>query len=105
MEMDLRPGGIWRGCLTAKESGKELWQGGVFREVSPPERISFTFAWDEEGERGLETLVMIVFTEEAGKTRMTFSQAPFQSDRERDGHEGGWNSSFDRLDELLEQES
>ena len=103
VEMDVRPGGAWRMCLRSTEGKPELWQGGVFREVVPPERLVFTFAWDEEGERGLQTLVTVTFTEEGGKTRMTFRQVPFQSVEERDGHQGGWNSTFSRLDGLLEQ--
>jgi uncharacterized protein YndB with AHSA1/START domain len=79
--------------------------GGVFREVVAPERVVFTFAWDEEGERGLETLVTVTFAEEEGKTRMTFRQVPFQSIEERDGHRGGWTSSFDRLAEYVTQEA
>jgi uncharacterized protein YndB with AHSA1/START domain len=101
MEMDVRPGGAWRGCLRSIDSGKELRLGGVFREIVAPERVVFTFAWDEEGERGLETLVTLTFAEEGGKTRMTFRQAPFQSIEERDGHRGGWTSSFDRLEEYV----
>jgi uncharacterized protein YndB with AHSA1/START domain len=76
---------------------------GVFREIVAPERLVFTFAWDEEGERGLETLVTITFAEQNGKTLMTFRQIPFQSAEERDGHRGGWTSAFDRFDEELSQ--
>ena len=47
------------------------------------------------------TLVTVSFAEESGKTRMTFRQVPFQSIEERDGHRGGWTSTFDRLDEHL----
>jgi uncharacterized protein YndB with AHSA1/START domain len=100
-EMDVRPGGAWRICLRSTEGGPDLWQGGVFREVVPPERLVFTFAWEEEGERGLETLVTVTLAEAGGKTRMTFRQTPFQSDKERDGHRWGWNSAFDRLDGRL----
>jgi uncharacterized protein YndB with AHSA1/START domain len=99
--MDVRPGGRWRGCLRSPETGNVLWLGGIYREVVPPERLVFTFAWEEEGERGLETLVTITFAEQNGKTLMTFRQAPFQSDGERDGHRGGWTSCFDRLDDHL----
>jgi uncharacterized protein YndB with AHSA1/START domain len=99
--LDLRPGGRWRGCLRSTETGANLWLGGVYREIVPPERLVFTFAWEEEGERGLETLVEIALAERDGKTHMTFRQTPFQSDTERDGHRGGWTSTFDRLDELL----
>src|SRR5262245_9338520 len=54
--LDVRPGGRWRGCLRDVDTGNFLWLGGVYREVVPPERLVFTFAWEEEGERGLETL-------------------------------------------------
>jgi uncharacterized protein YndB with AHSA1/START domain len=71
LEMDVRPGGVWRGCLRSNETGKELFHGGVFREVAEPDRIVFTFAWEEAGERDLETLVTMTFAEQDGKTRMT----------------------------------
>ncbi len=101
MHMDVREGGRWRFCLRAVENGELLWQGGEFREVAPPERLVFTFSWEEEGERGQETLVTVLFADEGGKTRMTFRQAPFRSVSERDGHGYGWTSTFDRLDALL----
>ena len=102
MQIDLREGGRWRHCLRAVETGELLWQGGRFQEVKPPERLVFTFSWEEEGERGQETLVTVVFADEMGKTRMTFRQAPFVSNTERDGHSYGWTSTFGRLDGLLQ---
>lgn len=101
LTMDVRPGGRWRSCLRSTETGADLWVGGVYREIVPPERLVFTFAWEEEGERGLETVVTITFTERDGKTLMSFRQTPFQSDGERDGHRGGWTSTWDRLDDFL----
>lgn len=103
LEMDVRPGGAWRGCLHGVEDGRQLWQGGMFQEVKAPERLVFTFSWDEDGERGLETLVTIDFIEQDGKTQLRFHQAPFQSVAERDGHQGGWNGSFDRFVDYLTQ--
>lgn len=105
MEMDARRGGVWRGCLKSVETGEELWLGGVFREVVFPGRLVFTFAWEEEGERGLETLVTVTFAEEGGRTRMLLRQAPFQSAAERDGHNEGWSGALDRLDEFLAQQA
>lgn len=102
MEIDARPGGRWRHRLRSTADGRELWHDGVFREVVPPERLVFTFSWEEEGERGLENLVTVTFAEEGGRTRMTFRQTPFRSADERAGHEGGWTSTFDRLDGHLE---
>jgi uncharacterized protein YndB with AHSA1/START domain len=101
LEMDVRPGGVWRGVLRSPDNGSELSHKGVFREVTPPERLVFTFSWDEEGERGLETLITITFADQGDKTLMTFRQIPFQSAEERDGHRYGWGSAFDRLDDNL----
>jgi uncharacterized protein YndB with AHSA1/START domain len=101
VDMDVRPGGRWRNCLRSVETGDDLWHGGVFREVVPPERLVFTFSWEEEGERGLETLVAIDFEDIGGKTRMTMRQTPFQSVGELDGHREGWSSAFDRLEEFV----
>jgi uncharacterized protein YndB with AHSA1/START domain len=97
LSMDVRPGGRWRHCLRSVETGEDLWHHGVFREVKPPERLVFTFAWEQEGERGQENLVTVTFVEEGNKTRMTFRHAPLWSDGERDGHGEGWSSTFDRL--------
>lgn len=103
VQMDVRTGGRWRHCLQPTDGGKDLWLGGVFREIAAPERLVFTFAWEEEGERGLETVVTVTFADRDGKTLMTFRQTPFQSDNERDGHRYGWGSSFDRLDGHLRE--
>jgi uncharacterized protein YndB with AHSA1/START domain len=101
MRMDVRPGGTWRHCLTSRADGRELWQHGVFREVVRPERLVFTFRWEEEGERGMENLITVTFADEGGRTRLTFRQVPFHSANERDGHGYGWHSSFDRLEALV----
>jgi uncharacterized protein YndB with AHSA1/START domain len=99
-EIDLHPGGAWRACILSPE-GKEHWMRGVYREVAPPERLVFTFAWEENGVPGHETLVTVTFAEQAGKILFTFHQATFESVESRDGHHGGWSSSFDRLADYL----
>ena len=98
--MDFRVGGAYRACIRSAE-GKEYWMRGIYREIVAPERIVFTFSWEEEGERGLENLVTITFAEQGDKTRMTFRQAFFESVSERDSHNGGWTSCFDRLAQFL----
>jgi uncharacterized protein YndB with AHSA1/START domain len=100
-ETDARPGGTWRAALRSVEDGRVLTHGGRFREVVPHERLVFTFTWDEEGERGIETTVTMTFADQGGKTLMTLRQTPFQSTGEREGHREGWTSAFERLDELL----
>jgi uncharacterized protein YndB with AHSA1/START domain len=101
VEGEVKAGGKWRmGLRTA--DGRDLWQGGVYREVSPPRRLVFTTAWDQEdGSSGPETVITLTFEDIGGKTRMTFHQGVFNTVSNRDGHRGGWNSGFDRLAEYL----
>jgi uncharacterized protein YndB with AHSA1/START domain len=91
--LDPRPGGRWRACIRSPE-GEEHWMHGVYREVSAPERLAFTFAWESQG---FETLVTIGLADLDGKTEMTFAQTGFPTAAERDGHHDGWTSSFDDL--------
>lgn len=95
-EIDFRVGGKYRARIRSPE-GQDYTMYGVYREIVAPERLVFTFAWEEEGERGLQTLVTIDFTDQGARTLMSFHQAPFQSLAERDGHNGGWTQCFDRL--------
>jgi len=99
--MDLRPGGAWRACIRSP-AGTERWMQGVYREITAPERLVFTFAWeDERGEPGHQTLVTVTFAEQDGRTLFTLHQAPFESVESRDAHQGGWSECFDRLEESL----
>ena len=98
--MDFRAGGAYRACICSPD-GKEYWMRGIYREIVEPERIVFTFSWEEEGERGRENLVTVTFAEQGDKTRMTFRQAFFESISERDSHHEGWSECLDRLAQYL----
>ena len=102
LEGDWRPRGAWRLCLRRDDNGEEFWQGGVYIEIVAPERLVYSFAWDDtNARRDHVTLVTLIFTERRGKTTMSFRQEVFETVAERDGHQLGWNSTFDRLAELL----
>ena len=97
-EHDFRVGGTWRACLRALDGIRTLWQGGIYREIRAPDRLAYTFAWDD----GPETLITVNFSLQDGKTRMIFTQTPFETPERREDHRFGWNSSFDRLQDLVE---
>jgi len=102
-EFELRVGGKVRFEWRDRE-GKSMGLSGVCREVVAPERLAFTEVWDEDWTGG-ETLVTIVFTEDAGKTTMT-QTVRYSSQAARDGAlktgmERGMAMSYDRLAVLL----
>jgi uncharacterized protein YndB with AHSA1/START domain len=75
---------------------------GVFREILAPERIVFTHGFDILGKSpGPLALVTAQFTEENGRTRLTFHEGVFTAIEDRDGHEEGWSSAFDLLTDYL----
>lgn len=102
IEADLRVGGAWRGCMRANNDGRELWHGGVYRVIAPPERLAFTFAWElDDGTRDTETLVTVTFEDQGGKTLMQFSQGVFETPDDCEVYRGGWESEFDQLAALI----
>ena len=104
--LEAHTGGAWR-FLNIAADGEEHAFRGEFREITPPERISYTFEY--EGMPGYITLETISFEEiEDGRTRMSVLMT-FDSKEGRDGMlesgmDGGANESWDKLDEYLAKE-
>jgi uncharacterized protein YndB with AHSA1/START domain len=100
-EIDLRPGGAWHWVWRGPD-GTEMEMRGVYREVTPPERLVNTEEW---GGDWPETLTTLVLTEEDGKTTISTTVLyPSKEAREAaigTGMKEGWSASYDRLDEYL----
>ncbi len=102
-DMDIRVGGAYRFCMRSP-AGTDHWKRGVYREIVEPERIVFTFAWeDADGNPGHELLTTVTFDDVGGKTRLTLRQAGFETVERRDDHRGGWTSCLERFGEYIEQ--
>ena len=100
-EMDVRVGGKWRTCMAMPDGGK-MWVEGTYREISEPERLVFTWSWDQEdGSRGHETIVTVEFEEADGGTEMRLTQSLFQDAEACRMHGEGWTSSFVCLDQQI----
>jgi len=101
---DFRVGGAWRACLRSPDTGEDLWQGGVYREIVPEERLVFTFKWDESHEDGppVDTLVTVALSDAPdGGTLMDFTHEGLKSEQSLTGHRHGWTSTFERLEAFL----
>lgn len=102
--MDARVGGRWRIVLRGPEGTRHV-KSGVYKEVVPPERLVFTFAWeDEAGHPKHEILVRLTFAEEGGRTRLTLHHTNFESRTARDLHHDGWSSTVERFAAFLASE-
>ncbi|MFJ7748830.1 SRPBCC domain-containing protein [Arthrobacter sp. NPDC097144] len=103
VRVENRAGGSYRACMVNTLTGDELWWGGTLRELRPPDHLAMTQQWQSPDgtPSSPETLITVDLAAHHGGTRMTFRQGPFSTRRELDGHQTGWNSSFDRLSRYL----
>lgn len=97
---DLRVGGRWEVAMAPVGGGPEQVAGGEYREIAPPERLSFTHAWLTDP-RPVETLVTVELHEDGETTRVVMVQEGFADEWSRDGHEDGWRSCLDALERAL----
>ena len=104
-ELDLRVGGRWR--FEGTMAGTPWTLEGTFREVRPPERLVYTWAWTADhlpfGSPG-DTMVTVEFRERGGsgeETEVTVTQEGFTDAAARAGHHKGWIGCLDRLGGLV----
>jgi uncharacterized protein YndB with AHSA1/START domain len=97
--LDVRAGGRYRINFTDEKSDEYYEVGGLYREVVPNERLSFTWAWHSTPER--ESLVTIELKGDAAGTLMVFHHAQFADQAARDNHERGWSKFFDGLERYV----
>jgi uncharacterized protein YndB with AHSA1/START domain len=98
--IDLRAGGAWHTVMRSPE-GKDHVVSGVYREIVPPERLVFTWGWEEDGARGHETVVTIELHETPGGTRLELTHEGFETEDSRSRHSHGWSGCFDCLEQAL----
>ncbi len=80
--------------------GDPFFLTGEFREVDPPARLAYTFAWEPPDPDDVETLVELSFHEVDGSTGIEFRQGAFKTETRRELHRNGWGDSFDKLEAI-----
>lgn len=100
-QVDLRVGGAYR-YVWRQADGTEMGMGGVFLEVTPPERIVQTEKFDMFPTESLGTLTL---TEHAGRTTlhitMVYATPDVRDAMLRTPMEQGMSAGYLRLDQLL----
>ncbi|MBC8088954.1 MAG: SRPBCC family protein [Phycisphaerae bacterium] len=103
-EIDARVGGKYR-YVWRKSAGEEMGMGGVFKEISEPERIVSTQLFDQDWTGG-ETLGTMVLTETNGRTKLEqIVLYPSKKAREgalSTGMTQGMEMGYQKLDALLD---
>lgn len=100
-DMDVRLGGALKIDMCSP-GGTVYPMTGVFKEITEPERLSFTCTpLDDKGEAVFEELTTVTFTENGGKTTLHIEARILWKKPEADayltGMEEGWSQSLVRL--------
>jgi uncharacterized protein YndB with AHSA1/START domain len=100
-EIDLRVGGKLR-LVMRDPAGDEFGGGGEYREIDPPRRLAFTWAWDRSDARAETQLIEVEFTDnQDGTTTVVMVNRGLRDEQSKGSHREGWEGSFDNLDRLL----
>lgn len=94
---DVRVGGRWRAAGMSR--GQPYVQEGEFLEIESPRKLVHT--WDGAGTAAVPSTVTYTLEQLDGRTRLTLRQAGFTSRDVCNAFATGWETSFDRLAEVL----
>ena len=98
-EVDVRVGGRLR--LVVRTPGGDTFGGeGRYTELRPPERLAFTWRWDDPAGRPAQ-LVEVALTDNPDGTTTVVLVNSGITDRDLENHGRGWQLSFAHLDAVL----
>ena len=99
-ELDLKVGGKYKVEMHHK-GGNVNTVAGTYREIKPPEKIVFTWRWENDP-TAHESLVTIELFDRGPSTELllTHVQLPNAEQREKHGH--GWNGCLNRLEHYVQ---
>jgi uncharacterized protein YndB with AHSA1/START domain len=108
-QQDIRTGGLYLMEIRDPAKGETYWGQGTYREVTPPEKLVFTWAWSKDRPDGPtmhpgshETLVTVEFFARGNSTEVVLTHTGLGTAALRDDHNRGWNGCFDVLAKVLQ---
>lgn len=100
LDFDVRVGG--RYSITIRHGdGEHKHVSGLFREILPNEKLSFTWAGDCGGTKGPESLVTVLIKPDGAGSLLTLIHEQIADETARDGFNQGWTSVLDNLEHYL----
>jgi uncharacterized protein YndB with AHSA1/START domain len=100
-EIDLRPGGRYL-LVMQPPDGTPLRLAGTYREVQPPERLVYTWRWEDGVPETGETLVEVEFRDRGDQTEIMVVHRGFPAGSPQDPYRLGWQSGLGKLATLLD---
>jgi uncharacterized protein YndB with AHSA1/START domain len=101
---ELRPGGRYRVEMRKGDANHVVV--GQYREIRPPEKLVFTWRWENHPERGTEdTIVTVEFIDSGRSTELVLTHERFETIESREEHNKGWNGCLEMLARYISERS
>jgi uncharacterized protein YndB with AHSA1/START domain len=97
-DIDARVGGRYRVSFKMQD-GEHNEVAGVYREMVPNRILAFSWAWHSTPER--ESQVRVSLQPDGDGTLLTLHHEQLFDQAARDGHEGGWIGTLDKLEKYV----
>lgn len=118
-EVDLRVGGRYRLGMQAPDVDSPRVCTGTYREVTPPAKLVYTWAWEPppspagadlpDYARAMvdmgETVVTVEFNDLGGSTEVVLTHEGFPDQGTRDMHGEGWAGCLTQLSKLMSRQA
>jgi len=101
IKMDLRVNGSFRIGMCRLTGGIPVYVRGVFQEVRSPERLVYTWQWENAFEQMPETRVIVEFRELGPATELLLTHENLPEIPICLQHRSGWLAVLDRIEGIL----
>lgn len=101
VEVDLREGGTYRIGMRRESGGETVYVRGVFSEVDAPEKLSYSWRWENAFEEMPETQVTVRFTSDGEGTIVSLTHERLPEIGVCLRHRNGWIEACGRLARLF----
>lgn len=98
-ELDLKVGGKYKVEMHHK-GGNISTVGGTYREIKPPEKLVFTWRWENDPTKH-ESLVTVEFMDFGSSTEILLTHTELPNAEQREKHGEGWNGCLMMLEEYV----
>ena len=108
-ELEARTGGRYVMEVTDTATGEEYIGQGIFHEVTPPQKLVFTWEWKKRQRDGSEvalhpeTQVTVEFWERGSSTEVLLTHEFLRTEETARSTEQGWKGCFDALALFVEE--
>jgi uncharacterized protein YndB with AHSA1/START domain len=109
LELKVKTGGRYVMEVTDIATGEEYLGQGIYREVTPPKKLVFTWAWKKKQRDARdvslepETQVTVEFWERGASTEVLLTHEFIETEKAARSTEQGWKGCFDALARLVEK--